>query len=139
MNDVETYEEYISELIGKDYVVMIAVNQDAGAYLSDEAVSLMHQLGAKGDVSKAGGKSYLAVLENGTVHAETSSSDVVAYENRLYDHRISLISQGAQAGCYASIQFDGVEYAPNEKGFNVVVYDPKADMILSCRSFEIVE
>ena len=139
LNDVETYEEYISELIGKDYVVMIAVNQDAGAYLSDEAVSLMHQLGAKGDVAKAGGKSYLAVLENGTVHAETSSSDVVAYENRLYDHRISLISQGAQAGCYASIQFDGVEYAPNEKGFNIVVYDPKLDMILSANSFEITE
>ena len=73
------------------------------------------------------------------LHAETSSSDVVAYENRLYAHRISVISQGAQAGCHASIQVDGVEYAPDEKGFNVVVYDTKADMILSCRSFEITE
>ena len=31
------------------------------------------------------------------------------------------------------------EYAPNEKGFNIVVYDPKADMILTSRSFEITE
>ena len=139
LNDIETYEEYIAELIGKDYLVCIAVNQDAGAYLSDEAVELMYQLGVKGNVSKAGGRSYLAVVENGMVHAETASKDVVAYENRLYDHRILVISQGAEAGCSASIQFDGEEYAPNEKGFNIVVYDPKADMILSSRSFEITE
>lgn len=139
LNDVETYEEYISELVGKDYVVCIAVNQDAGAYLSDEAVALMHQLGCEWDVSMAGGKSYLAVLENGTIHAETCSDGVVAYENRLYEHNISIISQGAQAGCNASIMIDGVEYAPNEKGFNIVVYDPKLDMILTSRSFEIAD
>ena len=139
LNEIETYEEYITELIGKDYLVCIAVNQDAGAYLSDEAVELMYQLGVKGNVSKAGGRSYLAVVENGMVHAETASEDVVAYENRLHDHRILVISQGAQAGCNASIQFDGIEYAPNEKGFNIVVYDPKADMILSTRSFEITK
>ena len=50
-----------------------------------------------------------------------------------------MISQGALAGCNASIQFDGVEYAPNEKGFNLVVYDPKLDMILSSKSFEITD
>ena len=138
LNEVETFEEYISELIGKDYVVCIAVNQDAGAYLSEEAVSLMQQLGCQWDVSAAGGKSYLAVLENGIIHAEACSDEVAAYENRLYEHTIFMVSQGAQAGCNASIQFDGKEYAPNEKGFNVVVYDPKLDMILSSRSFEIL-
>lgn len=139
LNDVETFEEYVSELIGRDYVVCIAVNQDAGAYLSEEAVALMQQLGCQWDVSAAGGKSYLAVAENGTIHAEACSEDIVAYENRLYEHRISMVSQGAQSGCNASIQFDGIEYALNEKGFNIVVYDPKLDMILSSRSFEIVD
>ncbi len=137
LNEIEDYEVFLAELIGKDYVVCFAVNQDAGAYLSEDAVGLMQQLGAQIDVSKAGGKSYLAVLENGMVHAETCSDEVVAYENRIYDHRISIISQGAQAGCNASIEIDGVEYAPNEKGFNVVIYDPKADMILTNTSFEI--
>lgn len=139
LNDAETFDEYISELIGKDYVVCIAVNQDAGAYLKEESVNLMQQLGARWDVSAAGGKSYLAVLENGTIHAEACSDEAVAYENRLYEHNISMVSQGAMSGCYASIQFDGVEYAPNEKGFNIVVYDPKLDMILTSRSFEITE
>lgn len=139
LNDVETYEEYLSGLVDKDYVVCIAVNQDAGAYLSEEAVSLMKQLGCQWDVSKAGGKSYLAVVENGTVHAEVCSEETVAYENRLYEHRISMVSQGAQAGCHASILFDDVEYAPDEKGFNIVVYDPKLDKILTSRSFEILK
>ena len=139
LNDIENYEAFLAELIGKDYVVCFAVNQDAGAYLSDDAVEMMQQLGAQMDVSKAGGKSYLAVLENGTIHAEACTDEVAAYENRVYGHRISIISQGAQAGCHASIEIDGVEYAPDEKGFNVVIYDPKLDMILTKTSFEIVE
>lgn len=139
LNEVENFEEYISELIGKDYLVCIAVNQDAGAYLSEEAVDLMHKLGARADVSQAGGQSYLAVLENGKVHAEVCSEGVAAYENRLHGHDISVISQGASAGCFASIQFDGEEYALNGKGFNIVVYDPKLDTILTSRSFEITE
>ena len=139
LNDIETFEEYVAELIGIDYVVCIAVNQDAGAYLSEEAVALMQQLGCQWDVSAAGGNSYLAVVENGNIHAETGSEDVVAYENRIYDHTFKVVSQGSQAGCNASIIIDGVEYAPNEKGFNIVIYDPKLDMILSANSFEITE
>ncbi len=139
LNDIETFEEYMAELIGTDYVVCIAVNQDAGAYLSEEAVGLMQQLGCRWDVSSAGGNSYLAVIEDGMIHAETGSEDVAAYENRIHEHTFSIISQGAQAGCNASIMIDGVEYAPNEKGFNIVIYDPKLDMILSSRSFEITD
>lgn len=139
LNEIENYEQFLAEVVGKDYVICFAVNQDAGAYLSDDAVAMMQDLGAQLDVSKAGGKSYLAVLENGVVHAETCSDDAVAYENRVYGHRISIVSQGAQAGCHASIEIDGVEYAPNEKGFNIVIYDPKLDMILTKTSFEITE
>ena len=139
LNDVETFEEYLSELVGRDYVVCMAVNQDGGAYLSEEAVSFMHQLGCQWDVSMAGGKSYLAVVENGVIHGEACGDEAVAYDNRIYEHRISVISQGAQAGCNASIMIDGEEYSPNEKGFNVVVYDPKLDMILSSKNFEITD
>ena len=139
LNEIESFEEYLAELTGKDYLVCMAVNQDGGAYLSQEAVSLMQQLGCQWDVSAAGGKSYLAVVENGVLHAEACSEEVAAYENRIYDHIISILSQGALAGCNASIRMDGREYAPNEKGFNVVVYDPKLDMILSARSFEITD
>ena len=139
LNDIESFEEYLAELVGKDYVVCMAVNQDGGAYLSDEAVSLMQQLGCQWDVSAAGGKSYLAVVENGVIHAEVCAEEPVAYENRIYDHTFSVVSQGAQAGCNASIVIDGMEYAPNKKGFNVTIYDPKLDMILNSKSFEITD
>ena len=139
LNEIESFEEYLAELAGKDYLVCMAVNQDGGAYLSQEAVALMQQLGCQWDVSAAGGKSYLAVVENGFLHAEACSEEVAAYENRIYDHNISILSQGALAGCNASIRMDGTEYAPNEKGFNVVVYDPKLDKILSAKSFEITD
>ncbi len=133
----EEFDDYIERLIGKDYVVCMAVNEDVGVCLEPYRQQMLEELGITVDLTRAEGESYLAVLEGEKIHAEAVGEGPVAYENRLYDHKVSMISQGDRAGCSASIQFDGVEYALNEKGFNIVVYDPKLDMILSSRSFEI--
>lgn len=133
------FDEYLKRLIGKDYVVCIAVKEDVGVYLQPEEQQLLEQLGVTVDLTQAEGHSYLAVFEGSTVHGEASGETVQAYDNRLHDHRVSIISQGALSGSNASIQFDGVEYAINEKGFNIVVYDPVLDLVLSSKSFEITE
>lgn len=138
--DAEThFDEYLERLIGKDYVVCIAVNEDVGVYLTQEEMELLRQIGVTVDLTQAEGYSYLGVFEGSIIHGEASGEQVQAYDNRLYDHRISIVSQGKIAGSNASIQFDGVEYALNEKGFNIVIYDPKLDLILSSRCFEITE
>lgn len=139
LNATTEFDNYITKLIGKDYVVCIAVNEDVGVYLLPYRQKLLEKIGITVDLTQAEGYSYLAVLEGGTVHAEACGKEVQAYENRLYEHKISIVSQGDYAGCNASIQFDDVEYAMNEKGFNIVVYDPKLDLILSSRSFEIID
>lgn len=135
----ESFDGYITRLIGKDYIVCMAVNEDVGVYLLPYRQELLEQLGITVDLTRAEGEGYLAVLEGEVVHAEAVGREVQAYEGRLYDHRISILSQGDYSGCNASIQFDDVEYALNEKGFNIVVYDPKLDLILSSRSFEILD
>lgn len=135
----EGFDDYITRLIGKDYLVCMAVNEDVGVYMLPYRQKLLEQLGVTVDLTRAEGESYLAVLEGKTTHAETVGEEVLAYEGRLYDHQISIVSQGALSGSNASIQFDGEEYAMNEKGFNIVVYDPKLDLILSSRSFEILD
>lgn len=134
-----SFEEYIRRLTGKDYVVCIAVNEDVGLYLQPETMDLLRGLGVSVDLTQEEGQSYLGVFEGNVVHGEAVGSEVQAYDNRLHGHRVSLLSQGAQAGSHASITFDGEEYALDEKGFNIVVYDPKLDLILSSRSFEITE
>ena len=139
LNAEEDFDAYISRLIGKDYVVCMAVNGDVGVYLLPYRQKLLEQLGVTVDLTQAEGESYLAVLEKDTVHAEAVGREVQAYEGRLYDYRISILSQGDYAGSNASIRFDDQEYALNEKGFNIVVYDPKLDQILSSRSFEILD
>ncbi len=131
----ESFEEYITHLIGKDYLVCMAVNEDAGEFMTSKRQKLLNELGITVNLKKKEGKSYLAVLEGDFLHAELVGNDVQAYENRLHDHKLSVISQGMLCGSYASIQFDDVEYALNEKGLNIVVYDPKLDLVLSSRSF----
>lgn len=137
LNAEQSFDDYIAALEGKDYVICIAVNEDAGVYLQQYQMELLRNIGVTVDLTRAEGEGYLAVLEGDTVHAEAVGEEVQAYENRLYDHSVSILSQGRQSGCYASIKFDDQEYALNGKGFNIVVYDPKLDLILSSRSFEI--
>lgn len=139
LDATEDFDDYIARLAGKDYVICIAVNEDVGVYLQPYQQKLLEAIGVTVDLTQEEGSSYLAVLEGDTVHGEAVGEEVQAYENRLYEHKISVVSQGDYAGCNASIMFDDVEYALNEKGFNIVVYDPKLDMILSSRSFEIVD
>ena len=135
----EEFDDYITRLIGKDYVVCMAVNEDVGVYMLPYRQQMLEELGITVDLTQAEGESYLAVLEGDILHGEAVGKEAQAYENRLYDHKVFIISQGDDAGCYASIQFDDVEYAVNGKGLNIVVYDPKLDLILSSRSFEIVD
>ncbi len=139
LNAEEDFDDYITRLIGKDYLVCIAVNDDVGVYLQPYQQELLNRLGVTVDLTQKEGFSYLAVLEGTVVHGEAVGENIQAYENRVHEHKISILSQGRECGKYASIQFDDVEYALNEKGFNIVVYDPQLDLILSSRSFEITK
>lgn len=141
LNDTAEFDDYIAKLTGKDYLVCLAVNDDVGSRMLPYRMELLEKFGVTVDLAAQGmeGESYLLVMEGDTIHAETHGRDTVAYENRLYGHRISVISQGGDAGKNASICFDGQEYALNGKGFNIVVYDPLQDVILSSRSFEIID
>lgn len=135
----EELDGYIRRLTGKDYVVCMAVNEDAGTGLTAETMELLRGLGVTVDLTQAAGQSYIGVFEGGTVHGEAVGSTVQAYDQRLYGHRVSILSQGAQAGNHASITFDGEEYAKDQKGLNIVVYDPLQDLVLSSRCFALTE
>ena len=134
--DAETeFDEYLERLIGKDYLICMAVNGDVSESVSQEEMELLRQLGVTVDLTQAKEQSYVAVLEGGMVHGEACGEGTQAYDNRLYDHRVEIVSQGGVSSPEAEIEFDGEDYALNEKGLNIVLYDPVQDMILSSRCF----
>lgn len=141
LQDTEEFDDYIAKLTGTDYLVCVAVNDDVVSQMLPYRMELLKKFGVTVDLTDNdfAGESYLFVKEGDAVHAEVHGRETVAYEGRLYGHRISILSQGRDAGKYASICFDGQEYAVNGKGFNIVVYDPLQDLILSSRSFEIID
>lgn len=140
LNEIENFDDYIKKLTGTDYLVCMAVNGDVGGQMFPYQAELLKKLGVSIDLSQPGmeGESYLIVFEGEKVHAEVHGREPAAYEEKIYGHRIKVVSQGWDAGKSASICFDGNEYALNHKGFNIVVYDPLQDLIMGSRSFEII-
>ncbi|MBR3234152.1 MAG: hypothetical protein IKG11_00900, partial [Atopobiaceae bacterium] len=81
--------------------------------------------------------SYCAIFENGTVTEEQrSSSESVSIER----NGITISSGGYWSGNFASIVIDQVgtptNYASNGRGVNIVVYNPKLDIVVDTAYFD---
>ena len=98
----------------------------------------LQTLGLQTNFSDCYRKSYLAVIENGTVIYETSSDDKLSYSDEITGTSIpySLVSSNYNTGSYAEIIIDNTNYARNTRGFNIVVYDPDTQMVLDSVSFD---
>ena len=118
-------------------LVMIAVKDDAAESLSDGARALFADMGLV-EFSKIGPQeSYCAIFENGTVTEEQrSSSESVSIER----NGITISSGGYWSGNFASIVIDQVgtptNYASNGRGVNIVVYNPKLDIVVDTAYFD---
>lgn len=113
-----------------DYVVCIAVKDEASQSLTAEIVQDFCNMGLEFDLPGKYRWSYLAVIDNGQVIYENLSDKGIKYETIIADSQISLLSAGYDLGNNCSIKINGVEYAINSRGINIVVYDKKAGYIL---------
>lgn len=119
-------------------VVMIAVKDDAADSLSDEARWALASLGLSEASKIESNDSYCAAFENGEVVEEARSNDGVPLVVERMGYTIE--SGGYFSGNVASIVIDegGVpaDYALNSRGFNIVVYNPKLDIVVDSACFD---
>ena len=119
-------------------MVLIGVKDDAVGSLSDDARHALAGLGLSDIESLGSQESYCAVFENGSVVAQ-SKGDAGSTAS-LVGSGYSIESAGYWAGSYCSIVIDQdgypANYSPDGRGFNVVVYNPKLDIIVDTASFD---
>ena len=99
-------------------------------YLPFQALSL--ELLPKGKIMD----SYVAVIDRGELIYEALSDRRIEYETERNGLKIQLISAGWLNGQEASITIDGVQYANNTQGLNIVVYDHEEGLVIDSVTFD---
>ena len=134
------FESYLSRLKDcfSDKTIFISASDEMSSALSDKEKKRLKALGLQTNFSDCYRKSYLAVIENGTVIYETSSDDKLSYSSEITGTNIpySLVSSNYNTGSCAEIVINNTNYARNTRGFNIVVYDTDTQMVLDSVSFD---
>lgn len=89
---------------------------------------MQNELKVKLDFFNHSNASIIATLHSSGVEVEYDDHKPIKIEKELDSHKVKMISSGR--GNYAYINIDGIEYSANGKGFNIVVYDKKSDIVV---------
>lgn len=123
---------YIRQASIPGHTVFVTVKDDAATSLSAVQRNDFAAMGLDGLATLRYRDSYLAIIENGQIQTQKvrSSASAVATKKPLVSTgaledgvAYALTSGGLFHGNVASCMIDEAEYAPNQRGINVVVYD----------------
>ena len=121
ITDIHTYLTAINQ---PEYTIFIAVREEAAAGLDTQTISELQELGLTVELAGNIGSSYLAVISTEGIVEENGYERLELHGTfRGGKSTYEMISAGADSGSICSIVIDGVEYAKNGKGLNIVVYN----------------
>jgi hypothetical protein len=129
--------------LSKRYMILIAVRDTTGAFLTDDIATGIKALGFTVDLSFEKGlkwqhHTYIGIIDRGEVICETlSKQKEPSYYTATWD-RVSyeVVSKSYSEGSTAVIKIDGVDYATNRRGLNIAVFDPIAKLVIDSVCFD---
>ena len=130
-----TLTEFINEYKDKNYAFFFVVKGDSTIGFSTEMRDSLLSLNIqKTPLSLKSGDSYIAYSYKDESYVEADRDSLVNTFN-INDHIVSLTSCGYYHGNYASVLVDGIEYADQGNGLNIVVYDLEEDKVIDSVSY----
>lgn len=137
-NDFCLYIDKLIRMKNQDIDIFISASDEMSYGLNMEDISKLQQLGLCTDLLDKYRYSYLALIENGKVKYECLSNDKITYNGNIDNSNISyrIVSSGYNTNSLAQIFIDGVDWAINRRGLNIVVYDKKTQIVLDSVCFD---
>jgi hypothetical protein len=139
--DFSCYMDLLS-ILSKDFLIVIAVKDTLGNYLSEKALQKIELLGLT-KFNKELWRTYIGVINRGGVVFETlgerEEPSFFNFESPLDDLTISVVSKSWKNGNAAEIRINDVDYAVNVRGLNIVVYDLMNKRLIDSSSFDAHE
>ena len=128
---------FLNGLKSDSLVAFIAVKDGACPGMTESVQNVLSNLGSQVEWDDSMfRKSYLAVIDDGQMQYEQESSDALTFTFKLNDKMVDLTSAGYSVGNQASITIDGYDYAVNERGLNIVVYDKEMGKVIDSVCFD---
>lgn len=141
INEIKNFEAYLlalKELKSQpNILVMFSVKDTAGYRISDVHLSLIKKLGLTSFTNDTW-IPYASVFFNEFIlessGVENSATTVVSHKKGL---EILVKSEPLRAGNRAEIIVDGIDYAVNQRGVNIVVFDFVAKKLIDSVAFDM--
>ena len=129
---------YLNEFFyDENYLVIMSVRDEASSALDDRAREIFREMGLS-ELSNIGyTESYAAVVNGGNVLYEQRASGEETIRRNVLDFNI--VSSGFFCENVSSVMHNGVEYSPNTRGINIVVYDILTKEVIDSEAFDTYE
>ncbi len=125
----EHLAEYIRRLDTDRYLIFIAAKDEASAAITGALAEAMQTLGLEFDMQDAYRCSYLAISDGSAIYEEKKEAEISCSMD-VGGVSVFMRSGGYLEGDVASIMLDGVEYAKNRRGLNLVVYNKEKQYVV---------
>lgn len=142
LNSTETVTEYLENAISDDNTVFITVKGSAAAALTDEQRNAFEEMGLEKLASIGDDESYIAMIERGgKVKFEelkaAGKGDEISESGTFGDNiAYKLKSGGSLNGDTAYCKIRKTDYAADERGLNIVVYNHVIDEVINSTVFD---
>lgn len=140
VSDIYQYLKMVAQY-REELVVAIAVRDTPGFELNAEINACLSGIGCKISLENKHWQSYIFVMDGGNVLKEAISANQerVAYVGNIQGKSYKIVSRSYNRGDIAAIQIDGVEYAENKRGLNIVLIDKNLNAVIDSVSFDTHE
>lgn len=122
----------------KNCLVIVALKDTAGGYFTNEIQELFQMLGLTKKLVKQYMVGYIALIRDNVV-IEEKKSKKGEFLNEVYHIDfldLNIVSKPYNNGNVAEIVINGVDYAVNERGLNIVIYDYKTQKVFDSVAFD---
>lgn len=130
ITDIEKYLDYLFR-VRKKYQILIAVKDTPGLAVSENVSEKFQKLGIREKLVGKHGRSFAAVIDGGENIYEEMGQELSPIETELHleDAELRLVSRVFLNGNEAVIKYNGIDYAVNERGFNIVLIEKESGIV----------
>lgn len=128
INSIEGYMEEIRK--HANFVMILSVRDDASVGMQPNVQEFLYENGAEETLLNSSRESYIYICADGkAIYEENNSEKTIEYRGLLGDSSLMVLSGGYECGDVSQIIIDGIDYSPNQRGFNIVVFDMETQSV----------
>lgn len=139
IRSADSIEDYILKVNDcKDMIMILSVKDDASTNMSMHLQEILSNCGATETLLDSFRSGYILISQNKKlIYEKKSSLEKLEYRGKIGDSEAIIVSGGCDSGNVSNVILDEIEYSPNLRGMNIVVYDTSVNSVFDVISDDL--